>query len=242
MKPPAGDYVFNRTVEALRANPPAPRRRWRSARGFLAGAVVVGVGAFASQAMGREATPAEVRVVRDAALHLSAVGVATSVPRVVVMEGDECGWIGFYGRPPYACALPDAVVLSPFAAVEAGRYARMVARTSRRGRQAAFVACLDSCVWAMTNALHELVHVHRLRVLDGWPLEQVAREEGLAQAVAEDQVCPMSFRVTGAAICDDAVTSYEAEVNAVRAEAARAVGGAWWSASARRWRLNMIGG
>lgn len=240
--------VFNRTVAALTdgPDPPVPPRRRRSAlRGFVAAAVVVGLGAFASEAFGaRSATALEARVVRDAAVHLSAVGVATAVPEVLVMTGDDCGWLPVFGEVPYACALRDAVVLSVEAARDAGTYAAVVARGSRRGRQAALSGCVDRCVLVMGAAVHELVHLARWRRLGEWPQTPAGQawEEGLAEAVARDQVCPFAFRVSGAAVCTGAFSSYDGEVAAVRSVSGRAVGAAWWSAPARRWRLNMIGG
>lgn len=220
---------------------------------------LIGVAAlsFAGPALAdRPATPAESRAVLDAARHLTAVGVPTAAPPVVVSDS------GCSTRDAYACTNIEpesSIVLTTRAARDATWYARVVAYDTVRGRIASLTRC-GGCRDAMTTAIHELVHVHRLPSWQtlGWDSDT---EEGLAEAVAADQLCPFERHVIGALVldpgpdtppgvpsyaprarpaCSEYDYTYAPQVDAMRARSARVVGGSWWSPAARSWRLRMI--
>ena len=201
----------------------------------------------AGQAFGRPARVDESRVIVDAALHLTAIGVSTIAPPVFVEDvaGEKCVVVDPVTSEAYAaeaCADWDgSIYLSPNAASDAQAYAWFVSRRAGRERRSALSWCRERCVPIVATVLHELGHVDRMRVRGGWSSRERAREEGVAEAVAQDQLCPFVWMVAASRICEVGV-GYPVEVAAIRTESARAVSGPWMGYQARRWRLSLLTG
>jgi len=190
----------------------------------------------------RPATPAEARVFRDVAAYLH-------TPEPVVVVDDSIDSEDTWGN-----ANGERIALSRLSAGEARIYARAVSKPTLKGRRRALSACYDVCQNAIRGALHESVHYSRwtLGLLDSATYDPVLklypREEGIAESVAIDQACPFEYRVVrtlvrdwdGQPSCGNGGTSYGDEVDALRSESARAVGGAWKSTYARTWRLELV--
>lgn len=213
----------------------------------MAAAALLATAGPAAASVQRPATPWESLVVRHADAHLTAV-TGAGAPDVPVYVGDCSGG--------YACAeFVDgrrSIVLTPTATSHAVRYAYVATRPTIRGRQRAIDRCQYACHEVMVTALHELVHVHRLAPWDNpsYPLPawNAAFEEGLAEAVANDQVCPMERRslgVTGQSggipNCSLVSVSYADRVAALRERSRVATLSPHAQApAARRWRLAWV--
>lgn len=170
-------------------------RRGRSWISAAALAVCVGVGP--ASAVERPATPAEALVFDHAAEHLRAVGVAVPAFTAAVADAVACGVDPSDAFEVYACAYPGRVYLTPDAAVDAARYYRSARHTRRSTRRVALGNCGGQCIGVAMAALHELVHVTRWSVRPVWAADEYPYEEGLAEAVADDQLSPMMWRVAG---------------------------------------------
>ena len=158
------------------------------------GLVLAAVLALAGPAFAeRPATLGEHLVYDNAAGHLRSIGVNVPTFRVAVDDGSVCGPVAV------ACSYPGIVYLSPDGAVDALRYYRSARHTVRWRRALALDRCADVCLTSAQVALHELVHQARFVVhpLEGWVGSDRPFEEGLAEAVAVDQLSPMIFRASG---------------------------------------------
>ena len=172
------------------------------------------------------ATPASASVLTEAANHLTAIGVPTVVPEVV--SGDCLRPLGWDGM----CMWRDGRLMVAFATAPA------VAATEAAFNNRTIPQCSADCEAVMFVYLHELVHLDRFAVQpqESWdPLW----EEGLADAIAYDQLAPLQWRISkwhG----DTVEGGYTRGAAIVRWTSARAVRGSWRGAAARRWRLNQI--
>lgn len=182
----------------------------------------------------RPATVRERLVYDHAAWHLRSIGVPIPDFTVdVTPDVAECG-----AADPsvvYACAGEGRVFLSIAAAADARRYYRSASHTRRATRAVSLSRCADICLDTAEVALHELVHVARFTAhpLNTWVRTDIPFEEGLAEAVATDQVGPMVFRVSGLRGAATVSYSYEAWTEMVFA----ATGGETFG---RRNRLNAV--
>jgi hypothetical protein len=195
----------------------------------------------------RSASTHEARVLVDAAAHLTAVGVKTVVPAIVVSD-DACAADPSEARTVYACVIPTdgTIVVTESFAADAREFAAALTRKTPRNRSRALLACNSQCYEAMLTALHELVHVHRIRRSSQHVWDPIF-EEGLAEAIGVDQLCPFERRVAGGTersgdvpFCASPGFSSASALSFVRAVSARAVNQPWSSRAARRWRLNQV--
>jgi hypothetical protein len=206
---------------------------------------------FAFRATARPATLEEQRPFYAAATHLHAKGVTVTVPPILVMdsETDDEELCGPASIVPWACAWPDRIVLSWDAAAENRVTSRLLAKTSRRSRQAAMLGCYDACMDALIGDTHELVHSARFQAympFTPWVIGPVDYEEGLADAVSIDQACPLEHAVTGGLQgprdvpwCKT-IPAYPTYTQRVRWISAIEAGVSWPKPKARRWRLDQV--
>lgn len=175
-------------------------------------------------------------VLAAAAAFLTSLGAPT--PAVPLQVGNATAVCNY---PAAACAYPDRVVFGWDLAADARAFDRA---TSAADRRRAFARCATACDAAMASALHELVHVDRYRYLgSGDPYAgQSWFEEGLAQAVAVDQTCPMEKWLTGTHTrgCRMVGGAYPGWTARVRMVSAAVTGAAWCSPAARKWRLREV--
>lgn len=170
--------------------------------------------------------PASASVLSEAANHLTVVGVPTSVPEVAV---ENClhppGWDGM-------CAYRDGrLTIASFTMTAVDITEKAFNERTLRG-------CVGQCELVMFLYLHELVHLDRFAVQ---PQEQwdPVWEEGLADAIAYDQLAPFAWRLARLRVMQ-VTGGYAREMTIVRWRSSQAVHGPWWGRAARRWRLNQV--
>lgn len=183
----------------------------------------------------RPAIESERLVYDHAALHLRSIGV--NVPDFTVTVSDaQCG----DGGPSVAvaCAEEGQVFLTMQAAAEARRYYRSARHVKLSTRAKSLRRCGGDCVDPAHVAMHELVHLARfaVRPISSWVATDYPFEEGLAEAVAAEQVGPFMYRVAGLRGVDSGGYIYSGWVDMVYA----ATGGECCETE-RRARLNLIG-
>jgi hypothetical protein len=187
-----------------------------------------------SASAARDTTTAERVVYDQAAWHLRSIGVNVPAFTVSVYSAEETP-CGPRSSLAYACAEDGKVFLSEIAAEETRRYYRSARHAKRSVRAVSLSRCGDVCTDSASAAIHELVHVARfaVRPRDSWVATDMPYEEGLAEAIAQDQTAPMIYRVSGLRGHNPAAMVYETWVEMVYAVTDGEVSG-------RRNRLNAI--